>query len=165
VRNIFKIRPWSRTGKLTAIVLTAAIVCTVSSAVPAGAATTYRLVDWQTGYCLDSNSTGSVYTLPCNGGNNQNWIVTIAPNNNGALVFQDAQTRSCLYDFYIKSGLYGVRTAPCNGNAPWQQYSDTTSHGHDNFLNNYSRYCLDSNYGSAYETPCNGGTWQAWALS
>lgn len=170
--NIFKIRRWPRTGKLTAIAVTAATVFSVFSvfsAVPAGAATSYRLVDAQTGYCLDSNSSGAVYTLKCNGGNYQNWTLVVPPTNTNAVIFKDAQTGSCLYDFYISAGKYGVRTAPCNVNAPWQQYTDViffvNPPGYHNFRSNYSGDCLDSNYGSAYETPCNGGKWQAWKLS
>src|ERR1700730_8115707 len=117
--NIFKIRRWPRTGKLTAIAVTAATVFSVFSAVPAGAATTYRLVDGQTSYWPDSHPSGAVYTLKCNGGNYQNWVLVVPPTNTNSVVFKDAQTGSCLYDFYITAGKYGVRTAPCNVNAPW----------------------------------------------
>ena len=84
------------------------------------------------------------------------------------MVWKDAQTGGCLYDFYIKPGLWGVRTAPCNPGAPWQQYTDFPPQGqfsYHYYINNYSGYCLDSNYGSAYETPCNfSDTWQRFNL-
>jgi serine/threonine-protein kinase len=44
----------------------------LSMSVPAQAATS-RFVNVATGFCLDSNGSGDVYTLGCNGGNYQHW--------------------------------------------------------------------------------------------
>jgi hypothetical protein len=34
----------------------------------------YEIRNVATGLCLDSNTSGSVYTLACNGGNFQRWL-------------------------------------------------------------------------------------------
>lgn len=55
-----------------------------------------------TKYCLDSNTNGlgggvgAVYTLPCNGGNYQNWTVEQDTSRGGLYRFIDNQTLRCL---------------------------------------------------------------------
>jgi len=68
---------------------------TLTSAPPAHAGGLYTLTDAATGRCLDSNDQGSVYTLPCNGGNYQNWNVTYS-DASGYWTIQDRQTSMCL---------------------------------------------------------------------
>jgi hypothetical protein len=169
-----KLRRWSWVAKVVTIALLATGAVGTVGAVgttPAHASSTVRLIDGQTGWCLDSNYSGNVYTLPCNGGNFQNWLMVPVHQSNDTFAFRDAQTGTCLYDFYINSGLEGVRTAPCDYNAPEQQFGESfPAMGVRNFASWWdSRDCLDSNYGTgtvgaAYETPCNGGPWQVWQL-
>lgn len=62
-----------RTATLVLIVFAFAATFTFALR-PAGAASTMMIRNWNNGRCLDSNSAGAAYTLPCNGGAYQQWV-------------------------------------------------------------------------------------------
>jgi hypothetical protein len=106
--------------------------------------------------CLDSNNSGSAYTLGCNGGNFQLWTNT--PLNFGDQIRNKATGR-CL-DSNTAGNAY---TRICNGGA-FQQWTvrNTGSFGWE-IKNVATGFCLDSNAaGNLYTRGCNGGNFQRW---
>lgn len=118
-------------------------------------------VDVQTGRCLDSNFSGDVYTLPCNGGDYQNWDAHYDPNT-GLTTFTDDMTGRCLDSNY--SG--DVYTLPCNG-GDYQNWNLEYVQGFGEYNQDFQTLrWLDSNYnGDVYTTPADYSFtdyYQAW---
>jgi len=88
----------------------------------------YRLVAPMTGFCLDSNESGAVYTLPClKRDAYQSWIHVVPALRNGwpagvpwPVVYQNMATDRCL-----SIGADRVlRTVACGQNLPGQAWTD-----------------------------------------
>lgn len=96
-----------RTGRRLwlAVALAALALGVLPAPAAAAGSPNYRYVNLETGRCLDSNYAGNVYTLPCNGGNFQNW----GGVNTGRLV--NRETGLCLDSNYAGN----VYTLGCNG--------------------------------------------------
>lgn len=106
--------------------------------------------------CLDSDTSGSVYTLDCSGGRFQLWTNT--PLSFGDQI-RDLATGRCL-DSNTDGHAY---TQPCNDGA-FQQWTVryTGSFGFE-IRNVATGLCLDSNTGgSVYTLTCNNGNFQRW---
>jgi serine/threonine-protein kinase len=151
---------FQRWGKFLAAaalaVLTVGSATAVADAAPTSqtrvAVTTSTVRDVATLLCLDSNTSGNVYTLGCNGGNFQNW--RYQPASNSTVV--DFSTGLCL-DSNTSGNVYTLR---CNGGT-FQRWAVRNNGG--TLVNIATLRCLDSNTdGHVYTLPCNGGNFQHW---
>ncbi|MEU9448481.1 ricin-type beta-trefoil lectin domain protein [Streptomyces sp. NPDC048277] len=78
-----------------------------------------NIVKAYTHQCLDSNSSGDVYYLECNGGNYQNWDYTDA--GNGYVYVQDRQTGRWLNAHLANDGTTYV-TTDSSSTSKWSFY-------------------------------------------
>ncbi|MFD6566744.1 ricin-type beta-trefoil lectin domain protein [Micromonospora profundi] len=149
------------------VVLLATVSGVMGLAGPANAEpTTGQLKNKATGRCLDSNSQGDVYTLPCNGGRYQRWNYT--------RYYSDSTP---YWDFKLKNDATGrcldgnaqgeVYTRPCQS---WNEYQSW----HGPVFNSSHRYIdsqktkrnLDSNAaGNVYTNPrTDNNDYQQWVF-
>ncbi|WP_018352641.1 RICIN domain-containing protein [Longispora albida] len=140
------------------LAVAAGAVVAASLAGTAQAAEVYpasRYVNGATGYCLDGDYAGRVYTMGCNGGNYQNWYV-IDHGTSQELV--SAQTGRCL----DSNAVGNVYTLPCNGTA-YQKWTLVFTQGGYGYSNVATGRVLDSNWqGQAYTLPLNNSPYQTW---
>jgi len=108
-----------------------------------------------TQYCLDSNSSGSVYTNGCYWATFQGWVVT---QGTFGLKLRNLQTGRCL-DSNTSGDVY---TLPCNGGS-FQEWAETWTGGTLALKNVATGRVLDSNTSrDVYTQPANGGNFQQW---
>lgn len=145
-----------RTGRQLVVrlmVLLSAVAATLVVVPSAAHAADFEsLRNYRTGRCLDSNAAGVAYTLPCNGGNYQNWRLALAtsecdPDNCRYWYrIQNVATNRCL-DNNTNGDLY---TSPCQDPNYWQKWEingwlDGSNRVVLNFLNRRTSRCLDAN--------------------
>jgi hypothetical protein len=96
-----------------------------------GKVSIFSWADAATGRCLDSNYQKDLYTLPCNGGNYQNWDEIYV--GNGQWKLRDKQTGLCLTEYVA------VYTDDCDNMYGWDLW-----------------YELGGDYGTIFESVGGG---------
>jgi hypothetical protein len=115
------------------------------------------LEDLATRFVLDSNQSGSVYTLPRNGGAYQSWNAD--PSDFGSVTLRNVATNRCL-DSNTSGEVY---TLPCNGGSFQKWLVKSGDFGTVVLQDLATGFVLDSNAdGSVYTLPRNGGSYQMW---
>lgn len=129
--------------------------------------------------CLDSNTSGNVYTLPCQSGNKyQTWDVSIYLEHGHQIrMMRDVGTNRCLDS--NGQGVGHVYTNPCQvGNMYQAWVRGTAPNGDADYMNDNTFLYLDSNMlsgtpgcgscvankGDVYTLPYNGGKYQSWQI-
>ncbi|WP_261567482.1 Hsp70 family protein [Frankia gtarii] len=129
--------------------------------------TTWTFLNVATHLCLDSNDSGSAYTMGCNNGDYQRWTLVQV---GGGYQLKDLATSRCA----------GARANPASDGTRYQgTVFSTTCDGQTmlvwrtaanavgyQFTNVATGECLDSNgQGRLYTQDCNGGDYQHWTRS
>lgn len=120
----------------------------------------WTISDAATNRCLDSNYSGNIYTLPCNGGNYQNW--NQIQQKNGSYILQDRQTGLCLLIFANGVRMGGCSSAATDPSYLWYEYGGDYG---TIFKNQGYGAVLDSNAaGNVYSSPdwARGNMYQNW---
>jgi hypothetical protein len=152
-------------------VICATTISLLMTAVPASAATAYRLVVDSSQKCLDlpSGNTADNVVLQqftCHGGNNQRWLVM--PRTDGYYTIVSVVSNKCA-DVHAGSTANGavVQQFTCHGgpNQQWAINFSTRS-----FVARHSGKCLDIRGGGtgdgaiAQQFTCHGGANQRWTM-
>lgn len=119
-----------------------------------------------TGRCLDSNSDGKVYTLPCNGGSFQKWRL-VQQNGPRSYWLANVATGKCLA---AQEGHMLVYATGCSGGGMENYWAPTSGYARWATQNAIpvadiiiDRTTLDSNAaGDVYLEAENGGAFQFW---
>lgn len=127
-----------------------------------------HIQDDATGRCLDSNSAGSAYALPCSTSAWQNWLFI---QGSGFWVIENDESDLCLaVKSEVNSNLWSVGTETCAlGNTAQHWGSSQLSSNIEEFTSDLNGQALDSNtdgqgdnVGAVYIDPWNGGAYQKW---